>query len=130
MLDLLSENFWDINSRNNYTIEENGFVSLLSNTDRERFFELMKRYDNYESLRICSANPFCPENICANPRCSFQIQRVPFLDALRRIKGNLGSLGLKNSFFPRGEEIVDELMEKLELSQAEYITFLSHNHRS
>ena len=130
MLDLPSENFWDINSRNNYTIKENGFVFLLSNADRERFFGLMKRYDNYESLRICSANPFCPKNMCTNPRCSFQIQRGPFLDALREIKGNLGSLGLDKSFFQRGEEIVDEIMEKLEISQAEYITFLSHNHSS
>lgn len=130
MLDLSTENFWDINSKNNYTIKENGFVYLLSDGDRERFFELMKCYDNYESLRMWSANPFCPENICANPRCSFQIERARFLDALRIIKSNLGNLGLSGSFFPRIEEIIDELTEKLEQSKVEYVTFLSHNHRS
>jgi hypothetical protein len=128
MFNQSAENFWQINSRNNYTIKENGFVYLLWDADRERFFELMTRYDNYDSLRTCSANPFCPENICANPRCSFQIERVPFLGVLRIIKKSLGNLGLSGSFFPRIEEIIDELMEKLEQSGVEYVTFLSHDH--
>jgi len=130
MLDLPTENFWDINSKNNYTIKGNGFLYLLSDTDREIFFELMKRYDNYESLRMCSSNPFCPESICASPRCSFQIERAPFLDALKIIKENLFNLGLSGSFFPRIEEIIAELIERLEQSVAEYVTFLSHDHRS
>lgn len=129
MLDLSTENFWDINSRNNYTIKENGFLYLLSGAEREMFFELMKRYDNYESLRMCSSSPFCPESICANPRCSFQIERVPFLDALRTIKRNPVNLGLSGSFFHRIEEITDEIIEKLEPSEVEYVTFISHDHR-
>lgn len=130
MFDLSTENFWDINSRNNYTIKENGFLYLLSGEDREIFFELMKRYDNYKSLRMCSSNPFCPESICASPRCSFQIERGSFLDALRKIREKLVSLGLPNSFFPRIEELTDELTGKLEQSRVDNVTFLSHDHRS
>ncbi len=130
MLDLSTEDFWDINSRNNYTVKEDGFLYLLSDADREIFFKLMKNYDNYKSLRMWSSNPFCPKNICANPRCSFQIEKAPFLDALRKSKENLISLGFNGSFFPRIEELTDELMEKLEQSTVERITFLSDNHRS
>ena len=130
MLDLSTEDFWDINSRNNYTVKEDGFLYLLSDADREIFFKLMKNYDNYESLRICSVNPFCPKKICANPHCSFQIKRTPFLDALRKSKEKLISLGFNGSFFPRIEELTDELIEKLEQSGVERVTFLSHDHRS
>jgi hypothetical protein len=130
MLDLSTEDFWDINSRNNYTVKEDGFLYLLSDADREKFFKLMKCYDNYESLRMWFSNPFCPKNICGIPRCSFQIERVPFLDALRKIREKLVSLGLPNSFFPRIEELTDELIEKLEQSGVERLTFLSHDHRS
>jgi hypothetical protein len=130
MLDLSTEKFWDINSKNNYTIKQNGFLYLLSNADRVIFFKLMKRYDNYESLRMCSLNPFCPKGICGNPRCSFQIERAPFLDALRKSKDKLISLGFNSSFFPRIEELINELIQKLEQSKVERITFLSHDHGS
>ena len=129
MLDLPNNDFWEINSKNDYTIKDNGFVHLLHGTNRERFFEVIKRYDDYYSLRMCSENPFCPIDKCANPRCSFQIKRSPFLEVLQDIKRDLRNLGLPGSFFPRVEELIDELIDKFDQTPARYVTFVSHNHR-
>jgi len=130
MLDLSTEDFWGINSRNNYTLKGNGFLYLLSDADREMFFILMKSYDNYKSLRMVSSDAFCPERKYTTPPCSFRIERTPFLDELKKIKKKLIDLGLKGSFFPRIEELTNELIKKLEQSKVDYIIFVSLNHCS